>query len=193
MSELTWLGDAISVGGALMNAQGTLAAGNTTREAAYADAAGMERQAGQVRAQSQRTAAEDKRQGRLVQSRVQALAAASGAGAQDPTVLDIQGNIEQDSEYRALSDMYAGDTQAQSLEDNARVTRKYGRNIQKASRTAATGTLLETGATLWDKYGPKKKAPADDEMDPELSLPWGSTTTTDDSYSVRRKNPVKYG
>lgn len=157
MGQLTWLGDAIGVAGSLMNAQSTIAAGNTTREAAYADAAAMERQAGRVRAQGQRAAIEDKRQGRLVQSRIQALAAASGAGAQDPTVVKLQGDIEGESEYRALSDLYTGDTQADTLVEDARNTRRYGRNVAKAYNTAAMGTILSTGATLWDKYGPKPK------------------------------------
>lgn len=153
MAWLGWVASGVSAIGGLMSAEGTLAAGEGEKEAAYAEANQMETQAGQVRAQSQRAAVEDRRQGRLAQSRAQALAAASGAGATDPTVLNIIGDLEKEGEYRALSDLYAGDSQAQSLEYGAKVRRKTGKQIQGAYQMQAAGTLAQTGSSLFAKYG----------------------------------------
>ena len=155
---MAWVGYVAQGLGMVMSAEGTLAAGDAEKNAAYNEASQMETQAGQVRAESQRAAVEDRRTGRIVQSRVQALAAASGAGATDPTVLNIQGNLEKEGEYRALSDLYSGDSQAQSLEYGAKVRRKTGQRIQGAYQTAAAGTIASSAGSLWSKYGQTYKA-----------------------------------
>ena len=64
-------------------------------------------------------ASEQRRQGRLLSSRALAVAAASGAGAGDPTVENIIGDIGAEGEFRALSEMFIGEERARGLEMEA--------------------------------------------------------------------------
>ncbi|KKN80686.1 hypothetical protein LCGC14_0327780 [marine sediment metagenome] len=129
----------------------------------------MEQQAGQERAVSQRAAQEERRRGRFVSSRVQALSAASGAGALDPTIVGILGDIGTEEETRALTALYEGEERARGLEYGAtleraggagalfagQAARRAGRSAAARSRLSAAGTLLEGGSSLFAKYSPE--------------------------------------
>lgn len=133
---------------------------------ANAQAAAQEQQAGQERAVSQRAAMEQRRQGRIVGSRAQALASASGAGALDPTLVDITAGIDTEAELRALTALYQGEERARGLEYGATVTRAGGAGTVYAgeaarrageaaagrSYLAAGGTLLSGAGTMADRY-----------------------------------------
>ena len=104
----------------------------------------------------------ERKKERLVQSSLQARAAASGAGATDPTVNLISGDIAEEGELRALTALYEGEEAARGLESGAAV-RRYegdlaritGRIKKRAAQTTAFGTLLEgfSGAgSLYKKY-----------------------------------------
>ena len=123
----------------------------------------IERDAGQERAAAQRAAMEERRQGRLVSSRARAVAGASGAGAFDPTMIDILSDIDTEAEFRALTALYEGGERARSAEDEARliraggaITGKTGKQMANSQRTSALlgagGTLMEGGASLYEKY-----------------------------------------
>ncbi len=141
-------------------------AGLYQRQLAERQAESLELRAGQERAVSQRAAIEQRRRGALVSSRAQALAAASGAGALDPTVVDIMGDLETETEIRALSALYEGEESARGLEYGALLERAGGegdlyaaRAGARASRAAAGRsylqagrTLISGGASLYDKY-----------------------------------------
>ena len=79
----------------------------------------LRERAGQEKAVGQRAAAEDRRQAEFVASRAKALAAASGAGAHDPTMVDIYGDIEHEGEVRALSSLFDSYERARGLEEGA--------------------------------------------------------------------------
>ncbi|PXA06181.1 hypothetical protein DD900_13220, partial [Staphylococcus pseudintermedius] len=89
-----------------ISAAGTLAAGANAKASANSQAAQMDQQATQARASSQRTMMEHQRQTGLVQSQLQARAAASGAGAQDETVIKLGSDIAGRGEEQALMDLY---------------------------------------------------------------------------------------
>lgn len=140
---------------------------NARKAAADYEALQLEARAGEERAVSQRAAAEERRQARLVQSRLQARAAASGAGADDPTVMDLDAQLEGEGEYRALTAIYGGESRARNLETGAEL-RRYesgelaragefaawrGRNAQVASRTRAASTFMSGLGTLATSAG----------------------------------------
>jgi len=141
--------------------------GQYQQAVANRQAQALEQQAGQERAVSQREAIEQRRQGRFVSSRAQAIAAASGAGALDPTIIDILGGIEAETGYRALSALAAGEERGRGLEYNAVLARSGGaadayasgieaqrlRGRAQQSRYGAFGTLATGGMSLFEKYG----------------------------------------
>ena len=169
--------------GSAMKAAGQAQYQSSLNQAALAEASAkaLEQSAGQERAAAQRAAAEQRRQGRHVSSRAQAVAAASGAGALDPTIVNILGDLDTETEYRALTAMYEGEEKARGMETEAGIRRaggaadvyageaakRYGGSRARAAYMGATGTLLSGGATLYDRYSNRpKKAPSFDDYGP---------------------------
>lgn len=98
------------------------------------DAAQQESQANSAAATGQRASIEEQRKMRLAQSRAQAVGAASGAGALDPTALNIDSKIAGEGTYNALTQLYAGDTEAQSLKTGAALSRYEGKTGAEMTR-----------------------------------------------------------
>ncbi len=161
----------LAVGGTVVGAANTLAAGKAEQEAANVRAQALEHQAaqarqaaGQERATSQRAAIEQRRQGRLLSSRALARAAASGAGAGDPTVENILGGIGAEGEFRALSELFIGEERARGLETQADLRifeseqeRRAGSAARRASRTKAFAQVLSGAAKVAGSDVFKKK------------------------------------
>lgn len=144
----------LALGGGAISAVGTIAGGQAAKAAGDYRAQQAEMAAKEARAASQREAMDKRREGTLMASRLQARAAASGGGADDPTVLDLAGDIAQRSEYGALLDMYKGENRARGLLDDAATSRFEGRMKQNQSYLAAAGTLLKSVAGAYDRYNP---------------------------------------
>lgn len=116
--------------------------------------------AGQAIAASQRDASEQRRQSALLQSRALALAAASGGGTTDPTVVNVIGNIAGEGAYRAAVSLYRGEEQARALrmeaaarDYDAAAAREGGEQRARAYRSAARSGVLKAGLSLFEKYG----------------------------------------
>ena len=73
------------------------------------DAAGM----------AQRAAINDEERAKLVASRALAVAAASGGGASDPTVVNLIAKIASEGAYRKAADLYRGASEEQSAKYKA--------------------------------------------------------------------------
>lgn len=156
-------GTVLQIGGALQQGEAAAAAGAAQQQAAEYEARQMEVGAGQAIAASQRAAQEQRRQAKLVASRALALAAASGAGAADPTVVDIIGDITGEGAYRAAVALYEGEEQARTMRAQAKATRyggavaeAGGRTQRQAAQIGAFGSLLAGAGSLYEKYGIKK-------------------------------------
>lgn len=142
--------------GTILSAVGQIGGAIGAKNAANFEAKQMVAQAGTERATSQRAAAEERRQKNLNQSRAQAVAAASGGGASDPTVVDIQGDLEVEGEYRALSQLYEGEERARGLIGAASAKKVEGRQALTGGLIGAAGTILSGADSLYGKYGTKK-------------------------------------
>lgn len=94
--------------GAKANAQ------NIATEKAF-EAEQLRQQAGDVTASSQIAAAEQQRQARMVQGRTLAVAAASGAGVSNPTVVNMLARTAGEGTYRANVALYGGAEKARLL------------------------------------------------------------------------------
>lgn len=159
---------AISSVGSLMegNAASRAAkrAAKDSKRAGKFEAAQYRQQAGQERATSQRQAIEERRASRIAQSRAIAVAAASGGGASDPTVMNIVGNLAADGEYNALSALFSGEEAARGLENaaagsiyegqsSANAYRTRASAYRSAARNTAIGTALDGLSSFYEKYG----------------------------------------
>ena len=130
------------------------------REAAYKEAAHMEVQAVQAVAASQRDMLQERKNARLLESRALAVAAASGAGASDTTVVNIISNIAAEGAYRSSLALYEGQERSRQLRIGAEIRRaggdlqaEYGRQSAEAHRIASVGTLFSGAGTLIGRYG----------------------------------------
>lgn len=131
-----------------VQAENTIAAGVAEQEAAEARKAELDSRAfqsrqaaGQERASAQRAGIEERRKGRLIESRAQAVGAASGAGG---TGLElILANLGAESEFRELNELFLGEERARELETSASFRTFEGvqeRRAGQVARTAARGT-----------------------------------------------------
>ncbi len=107
-----------------------------------------ERKANEQRAESQREAADQRKQGRLVASRATALAAASGAGVDDPTITGILADIDTEAELRALGASRRG-------EEAARLTQWQGGEQERALNY---GAVLERAGGEGERYAGQVEA-----------------------------------
>lgn len=152
------LAAAALVAGTVLQAKGTIDEGNAANKQAKYEAAQMEANAGTNRAVAQRQAIEQRRKGRILESNLQAQAAASGASATDADVVGLAGDIGAESEYNALSNLYEGEEKARNLEGAASVRRWEGQQAKKAAKTKAISTALTSfgsmgASSMFSKYG----------------------------------------
>lgn len=113
----------------------------------------LERQAIATDAEAQREMLDEKKKASLLMSRAKAVSAASGAGANDPTVENILGRIDDEGEYRALSSLYSGKTDSDLARAQAGATRRTGRAKRYASKLDASTTMLSGLSSFAQNYG----------------------------------------
>lgn len=165
-------------------------AGESRRIAANLEASVLEQQAGNTIGAAQRDKIDLDRQTRLTESRAIALAAASGGGASSaPGIVHLVGEIAREGSYNSARALYAGmekarleRLQAKELRDQGEFA-VVGSNIGalaseqrgRAGEMKGFGSALETGSSLYTKYGGGSKG-AD-------TAPGTSTPTRDFYYS----------
>lgn len=163
----SWLPAAASVMGSVTGAMGNSAAGEAAvrageakRQAAQFEAEQLRVNAGQSVAAAQRVALETERQAALVESRGRAVAAASGGGASDPTVVHLLSRVASEGAYRAAVARYEGDSKARQMRMQAAATEyggeiaaQGGRDAQAAYQTKAFGSIISGAGSLFSRYG----------------------------------------
>jgi len=137
------LSSAMSIVGNGMQMGAKLNYGDAQRSAADYEAAQLEQNAGQQAASAQRSAMEDRRQAQIAQSRALAVAAASGGGASDPTVINIISRLSAEGTYRSMSDLYEGREKARQMQEQAAASRYSGQRAQQAARLSAAATAVQ--------------------------------------------------
>lgn len=169
MSISDLLGPALQIGSTVLSAGSQVARGNAAtaiaarRKAALEfQAKQLESEAGQSRAVGQVQAQDIARQTQLVNSTALARAAASGAGATDPTVLKVMARTSSEGAYRQALAMYEGEAQARMDTMRAQSARFEGdtnvsdaATAKRASNIGAASTVLSGGAkalSMFDKY-----------------------------------------
>lgn len=109
----------------------------------------QEREGKAAQAESQRDALNERKKANYAASRALAVSAASGAGVADDVIADI----EAEGDYRFLTSLYAGDTDAQLANFAAGSTRRTGRARQRGAYMNAGSTILGGASDFYSKYG----------------------------------------
>lgn len=162
LAALGWLSGA----GSLIQAFGNVEAGRTARAAGEmakmrADfvAWQAEEQGKTVIAAGQRQALEEKRKADLLVSRAKAIAASSGGGVSDPTIVNLLARTKGEGVYRASVALYEGEAKARQLRFQAAAARLSGSEAvveglssQMGHTLAATGDILRGGAKVYSLY-----------------------------------------
>lgn len=183
---------AMTMMGAFSQANGYSAAGDAARLAGQRKAAldqfsaqQLTVNAGQSIAASQRVAADVNLSTTLTLSHARAMAAASGAGATDPTVVNLVANLAGQGAYKANLALYEGEDKARSLRMQAAADTyqasldiEAGNDKGSAFDTQAKSSLINGGASLFSKYGFGSKTATGDG----LKTPAGGGQT--DAYAV---------
>ncbi len=162
----------LTAAGSAVSAAGTIAGGRAAQQSALAQQQALEFRARQEEAAAQearaaagRAAQDKRRESVLAQSKLQARAAASGGGADDPTIVNLAGDIAGAGEYGALMEMYKGESRARSLEDQAAgdryssgVALAEGNTKRKLANLSAIGTIIGgANSMLTTARGPKAR------------------------------------
>jgi hypothetical protein len=168
---MSWIAVGIAGAGLLLTYTGQKKAGRAEErrgqglaEIAEFEAQQLERNAITEIATAQRAAGEERRRAGIAESRALALAAASGGGASDPTVVRIMSELSGEGAYRSAVALYEGEERARQMllgAEARRIEGRYGLEgglaSARAYQTIATGSLLtgagKIGMTLYDKYG----------------------------------------
>lgn len=158
-AALTAVGTAVSAAGTIASGNAAEDAGRRAQQAQVFKSQQLEMQAQESRAAAQRDALEKRRQGELAGSQLQARAAASGGGADDPTIVGLGEEIAGRSEYQALASIYTGENRARGMTDEAMGARMTGdaalaegQAKKTASTYSAVGTIFSGAGSMFDKY-----------------------------------------
>lgn len=140
----------MSVVGSALSAKGSIDSGNAAMTQANYEASQMRVNAGQAQAASQSAAVDSIRQAQVNQSRALAIAAASGGGALDPTVMHIIGGLSGEGALAAATHLYNGDETARAWNDKANATVYSGQLAQQAAKTKAMASVLNGAKSIYD-------------------------------------------
>ena len=152
----------MQLGGTLLDAYGLIEQGRVAkiqagRERLYRELAAWnaEREGDLAFAASQREALEERRQGELAASRALAVAAASGGGVSDPTVINLLTKAKGEGHYRARVALYEGEARARSMRVAAAGGGSFDASeaLSAGYNAAALGRAARGAASLYAKYG----------------------------------------
>ena len=109
--------------------------------------------AGQTIAVGQRKALEEIRQGKLLASRLVAVAAAGGA----PQDIDhLLADIEGEGIYRASIAMYEAESESERLKFEGLMAEKTGKELQSAAKMKGLATVISGAGSLYKGFGSEK-------------------------------------
>lgn len=108
--------------------------------------------AGQVQASAQREAIDIDREAQLRASRALAVAASSGGGASDPTVINLIAQNASEGAYRKAVALYEGGEQARAMNLEASGVEIGAKVSAGQSKARSKAMFLETGANMFGTY-----------------------------------------
>ena len=180
--ELSTLASVFSIAGAASNLFGASEGMSGARESGLREAqarefqaAQLEQRAGQEQASAQRGALEQHRLASLVSSRALAVAAASGGGVSDPTIVNLLSMIAGEGAYRAGVSIYEGEEKARNLRMSAAAARMGAASaIEEGELRAGSyalggfGSFATSAGSLFAKYAGRSRGPSGGHGDAAL-------------------------
>lgn len=146
--------------GAFEQGRAARIAGERARYAAEFQAWQADEQGKLAIAIAQRRAMEERRQTDIMASRALAVAAASGGGVSDPTIINMLAKAKGEGAYRAQVALYEGEAKARELRLSAAASRVSGAEAvvdgirtETGYQLSGLGSLVRGGASLYQKYG----------------------------------------
>ncbi len=149
------LGSVVGFMGSMVQAQGTIAAGEAQQQQYEYQAKQMEAKGKEELAASQREAIQKQKEGTLVQSRIQAGAAASGfgAGSLDPTIVDLASDVAEQEYLNKGMELYGGKSRQNAYNAQAAADRYSGEIAVMGAKTAAQGQMFSGFSGLLSSFG----------------------------------------
>jgi hypothetical protein len=157
MAAIGTLGTVLAITGAVVGAGASVFSAYQTVQQGQAQQQELNREADvdtlagkNAFAASQREAEQRQLEGKLIMSKAQAYAAASGggAGADDPTIAKILTDTGDQAQYGADSVMYQGASQQSDYLASASAKRQTGQNVYFGSILRGVGTLASAAGGL---------------------------------------------
>lgn len=136
-------------GGQALEAYGAYRQGKLSRRLGKMKKQAAYKAAQQSVAAAQRQALEETRQAKLKASRAVAVAAAGGGSVDDPTVINLLEDIEQEGVYRAGVAMYEGESLAKQQRFQGRMDEFQGEVDYATGKMRMYGGFLKAGASLY--------------------------------------------
>ena len=139
--------------GTVIGGVGTMMAGGAAQANANYEAQQLDMKAKEETAAAQREAIEKRREGEILNSRAQAVAAASGGGAgfDAPTIVNIMTKTAGEADYNARTVLYGGESRARGLRDSAKGRRASGKASMLGSVVSGMGQIAGgVGKTVSD-------------------------------------------
>lgn len=168
---------AVSAIGTIASANAQEAGGRNEYAMAQVQADELKKEAMADRATSQRAAQEERRKAMVMASRARAVAAASGADALDPTVVNLISNIDATGDYNARSALFEGETAARDKETRARAGIFQGRIAKEAAKSASRATLIKGATGLAGMYYANQSADiANGNSNADIGYTYGSSS-----------------
>lgn len=116
--------------------------GAQVRKQKMQEANALEDAAGRKMAATTAQMEEDARLKAHMESRAIAVAAAGGGGVDDPTVVNLIGDLNAEGEYRILSSLYVGQSEATGLREQAYAARREGNAALNAGYVKGLTTVM---------------------------------------------------
>lgn len=129
---------------------GTIYSGVRANAASQAESKDLKRKGDEELAIAQIEAKRRRKEAELLTSRQRAVAGASGAGVNDPSVTAIMAKTEEEGSYNAMLDMYNGLTSRADLRNQARESRREGRD-------ALWGSFVDAGRSIYSDWSEIKR------------------------------------
>lgn len=131
----------------------TVMSASAQQDAAKSQQAWADRQADEEMAAGQRKAGQEMKQAKAAQSRLMAVAGASGSGASDAGVMDIWGDIEQEGRVNAGVSQAMAQQKADGITYQAALDRWKADSQKKIANVSAIGTILGGTLKAGGEYG----------------------------------------
>lgn len=147
------LATALVGGGSGMSFGSSVMSGNALKDSAEFQASQLEQKAGQTVASGLQAAKEERRQARLVQSKLTAANAAGGGSGDDVSTNKLYSDIGGLGEYNALSKMFGAQEDANYLKDEAKAKRYEGKQAKTAGYLEGITTATTNVGDWYSKYG----------------------------------------